>query len=266
MKSIVVIAGLVGVLLSACQSHNPLRQVTKGEELAFYDFSSPASFEQGTYGAATLRVTSGVYRIDVTQGDNTLWWGQWGESYGDAVIDVDVAQTTERNETAYGVMCRVRGTVGQAVEADPELAAIMESTPEMDSITEPTETEEAVEATDEAVDTEATSEPSYGEGDGYLFLIQGSGSYAILRSRGRDVVPLVNWTVSDQINVGPGSNHLRAICLGNYLALYVNDQFMADVTDDTYSSGQVGLVASAANRLGLRVEFDNLTVSEASTG
>jgi hypothetical protein len=268
VRTIIVFIGMLALLLSACQNRGPLRQVTKGDEIAYYAFNAPGSFEEGTYGLATLRVTSGVYRIDVQQGDNTLWWGQWGNTYSDSVIDVDVEQTTERNENAFGVMCRVRGSVGQPRTPDPDLAAIMEATVEAAS----TEASDAsavaedisLEAT-EALDA-PTVEPSIGDGDGYLFLIQGTGSYAIMRARGRNVVPLVNWTTSDQINVGPGRNHLRAICAGNYLAFYINDQFMADTTDDTYASGQVGLVASAANRLGLRVEFDDLSISEARTG
>jgi hypothetical protein len=47
------------------------------------------------------------------------------------------------------------------------------------------------------------------------------------------------------------------------LALYVNDQLLAATTDSTYRSGQVGLAASAANPLGVRVEFDNLMVYRA---
>jgi hypothetical protein len=274
VRAIIVFLGMLALLLSACQNRGPLRQVTKGDEIAYYAFNAPGSFEEGTYGLATLRVTGGVYRIDVQQGDNTLWWGQWGDTYSDAVIDVDVEQTTERNENAFGVMCRVRGSVGQARTPDPDLAAIMEATQAVEATAEASSTEEStateiaeepnLEAT-EAVDA-VTAEPSMGEGDGYLFLIQGTGSYSIMRARGRNVMPLVNWTTSDQINVGPGRNHLRAICQGNYLALYINDQFMADTTDDTYTSGQVGLVASAANRLGLRVEFDDLSISEARTG
>ncbi len=32
------------------------------------------------------------------------------------------------------------------------------------------------------------------EGDGYLFLIQGSSVFAIMRSQGRNLTPLVDWT------------------------------------------------------------------------
>lgn len=270
---------LVG-LLAACTSGAPLRTVTRGDEIAYYNFSEPRTFEEGAYDGALLRVIDGVYRINVRTGDNTIWWGQWGESYEDVVIDADLRQVSERPENSYGVMCRVRGTVGQDRAADPELAAIMaETTPDAEMTDEP-EAEATAEA-ESTPDAEATAEstpeaevtsepegmspaaPATGEGDGYLFLIQGSGSYAIMRARGRDLQPLVDWTLSDVIQTGPNSeNHMRVVCSGNYLALYINEQFIADTTDDTYTVGQVGLAASAASRLGAVIEFDNVQVSQ----
>lgn len=276
---------LVG-LLAACSAGGPLRNVAKGDELAYYNFSEPRSFEEGAYDGALLRVIDGVYRINVRVGDNTMWWGQWGDTYDNVVIDVDVKQLSERPENAYGVMCRVRGTVGQSRAVDPELAAVMaETTPEPESTQFPdtevtaepeAEAAAAAEATAEAtaestaapeatpaIEALPTSAPASGEGDGYLFLIQGSGSYAIMRARGRDLHPLVNWTLSDVIRTGANSeNHLRAVCSGNYLAFYINEQFVADATDDTYTMGQVGLAASAATRLGAVIEFDNLQISQ----
>jgi hypothetical protein len=306
---------LVILALAACQSGGAVRQIANGEELANYNFSDANTFEQGAYGAATLRVSAGVYSIEVFEGDNTMWWGQWGDTYDDIIIEADVEQTSERTENAYGVMCRVRGRVGQPMTPDPELAAIAESTPEATSeatdeptaeataeaaaeatesaeataevtesaeaTNEPTaevtaEATESAEATDEPTaeataevteSAEATDEPTADpeavialEGDGYLFLIQGTGSFAIMRARGRDVVPLVDWRASDTIIAGPGRNRIRAVCVGNYLAMYVNGEFMGDATDDSYTSGQIGLAASAANRLGVRVEFDNVSV------
>lgn len=79
-------------------------------------------------------------------------------------------------------------------------------------------------------------------------------------------MPLVDWTTSDKINTGPALNTLRVVCLGDYLALYINGEFMGDAIDDTYTRGQVGLAAAAASRLGLTVEYDNLTVSQARAG
>lgn len=330
---LVVLSGLV---LTACGSQGPTRNFTKGDELAYYDFSPSSSFEEGSYGSTTLLIRDGKYRIDVPEGDNELWWGQWGDIYKDVVIDVNVDQLSERNENAYGIMCRVRGRVGLPVEMtaqteSQEAAALEEAAEAAETETAKSATEEAdaavteaaaETATPEATDTatedateqateQATAEAAETEtatdeapesatedateaateaatprarpteestpeatevagtaleannGDGYLFLIQGSGAYGIFRSRGRDLRPLVDWQTSPAINVGPASNRLRAVCVGNYLALYVNDQFVASATDDTYTEGQVGLVASAANRLGVRVEFDDLIVSTA---
>lgn len=270
-----VVIGMIGLLalLVGCASAGPSRNVTRGDLLAEYTFSDPMSFEQGAYDAVTLRVTTGVYRIDVRRGDNTLWWGQWGDTYDDVVIEVETEQITERNENAYGVMCRVRGTVGQPRTVEPDMMAIMaESTPEAGATVEATAEatpEATAEATAEVQPTPTVSIPEIrataapNEGDGYLFLIQGTGSAAIMRARGRSVTPLVNWTQHDAIRPGRAKNTLRAICAGDYLAFYVNDQLVAQTTDSTYRSGQVGLAASAANPLGVRVEFDNLMIYRA---
>jgi hypothetical protein len=274
---------ILGVLLlAACQQQGTaLRQYTKGDEIASNDFSDPSSFEEGAYEGATLRVIDGVYQIDVMQGNNVLWWGQGGETYTDTVIDVDTEQRSEVNENVYGVMCRVSGSVGQEQTVDPTLAAIMQdSTPEATSETTPEATAEATaESTEAAATTDeataeatseatplltATPEPTFvpvSAGDGYLFVIQGSGAFAILRTHDRQLIPLVDLTPSEAINRGAARNRIRAICVGNYLALYVNDQFLGDATDDTYKEGQIGLGAGAANRLGTRIVFDNLTIS-----
>jgi len=278
--SVAVFAVLLS--LTACGPRGPLRSFDIGEELAFYSFDRPDDFEQGSYGAASLLIRDGVYRIDVREGDNELWWGQWGETYDDVVIDVDVEQLSQRNENAYGVMCRVRGHVGQPVDvsdltatATSEAEATPAATAEAEATAEATEaaaTESATPETTEQPTEEATRDTrsgtviESGTGDGYLFLIQGSGSAAIMRARGRALTPLVDWQTSEAINVGPAKNHLRAVCVGDYLAFYVNDVLVADTTDNAYQSGQVGLAASAANRLGVRVEFDNLSVKAATAG
>ena len=74
------------------------------------------------------------------------------------------------------------------------------------------------------------------------------------------LTPLVDWTTSDAVNQGRERNTLRATCVGDYLSFSVNGQQVAQVTDPTYREGQIGLVASAANRLGVTIEFDNLAV------
>lgn len=296
---------LTVLVVAACQPSAPGRSFRTGAEIATYNFSEGGTFEEGSYTGAEsfLRIIDDVYRINIGRGDNELWWGQWGDTLSDVVIDVDVEQMTDRNENAYGVGCRMAGTVGQTIELDATMAALAsEATPEADVTEEPSDvtqepvadatmeatadvteeataeiTEEATtEATEEADSTEEFEEGAVSQipvtrlnadqdadGDGYLFLIQGNGSFAIMRSHNRALTPLVDWRTSGEINQGLARNQLRAVCVGDYLAFYINGAFVADATDDTYSSGQVALLGSAANRLGLRVEFDNLKVSEA---
>ncbi|MEO8608603.1 MAG: hypothetical protein ABI690_12005 [Chloroflexota bacterium] len=306
-------------LVAACSPTSAVKQFSKGDELAYYDFSSPGTFEEGTYaaGAARLQIKDGKYDITLLEGDSELWYGQWGEPQRDVVVDVEAKQATESQNTVYGVMCRVRGTVGQTVQVDPTLQALVaentastpliasseateaataEATAEMTAeATAESTTEAAAEKTAEATaestveataekTVEATEAPTLaaGEataeatsdagaatlltannGDGYLFLVEGSGRFAILRSRGRSITPLVNWTPSTAILTGAAENRIRAVCVGSYLAMYVNGTFVGDATDDTYTTGQVGMVGAAASRLGLQVDFDNLTVSAA---
>jgi hypothetical protein len=331
-RAVVFLLFIAALFMGACaQAATPVQTFVKGDELAYYDFSQPGTFEEGAYdsGKVRLEIREGAYHMDLTQGDSVLWYGQWGESYRDVVIDVDVTQITDSQNTTYGVMCRARGTVGQVpTKPDADLSALanesssplianaaqaLEGTlvPKEEATLEPllenpaeatsegtaeataestaeatseATTEATAEATSEAT-TEATAEATseataeatteatpaldatnINNGDGYLFLIEGTGRFSIQLSKGRSVQPLVDWTFSSDIKMGAASNSIRAVCDGNYLALYVNGKFMADTSDDTYTKGQVGLVAAAANRLGNQVAFDNLRVSEAKSG
>ena len=101
-------------------------------------------------------------------------------------------------------------------------------------------------------------------GDGYYFLISGDGYYAISKGEGEDVNEIVEWTTSSAINQGQASNTIRAVCIDNYLALYVNGKFVADTEDSDYSSGYAGFAATAFDGGNTDITFDNLTITAAS--
>ncbi len=101
-------------------------------------------------------------------------------------------------------------------------------------------------------------------GDGYYFLISGDGFYSIAKGEGDSVNRLVDWTSSPAINQGQASNTIRAVCLGNYLALYVNGQFMAEIEDIGYSAGFAGFAATAFEGGDTDIAFDNLTITAVS--
>lgn len=102
-------------------------------------------------------------------------------------------------------------------------------------------------------------------GDGYYFMINANGYYSIQVGEGDNIVPLVDWEQSRAVNAGIDRNVIRAVCLGDQLAMYVNDELVASVVDTTYSSGFAGLAVAAGNN-GVDMSFDNVTLYSIQTG
>ena len=96
-------------------------------------------------------------------------------------------------------------------------------------------------------------------GNGYYFMINPNGYYSIRMGQGSDIIPLIDWQRSKAIHTGIDQNTIRAVCLGDHLAMYVNDELVASVVDDTYNSGYAGL-AVAGGIHGTDMSFDNLTL------
>jgi hypothetical protein len=101
-------------------------------------------------------------------------------------------------------------------------------------------------------------------GDGYYFMISADGMYTIRRGATDEVKPLIPWTGSGAIHQDKGVNRIRAVCIGDYLALYVNGQFVAETYDDRYQRGNAGLTAAVPEGGDVDVAFDDLTIWEAS--
>jgi hypothetical protein len=100
--------------------------------------------------------------------------------------------------------------------------------------------------------------------NGYYFLIGGNGSYSIQKGQFGDLRPLVHWARSGAINQGTAVNTIRAVCVGNYLALYVNDRFLTDIYDDTFSRGFAGFAAATGRDTTAEIAFDYITITEAT--
>ena len=101
------------------------------------------------------------------------------------------------------------------------------------------------------------------EGDGYYLLISGDGYYAILRNISDTFTNLVDWSESSVINQGKASNHIQAVCNGSSLTLIVNGQQLAQTSDSTFPSGDIGLTATTYEELTTaEVHFTNLIVSQ----
>lgn len=106
-------------------------------------------------------------------------------------------------------------------------------------------------------------------GAGYIFLISDDGYGAIARTDGRSLSFLADWREHEAIKTGKTTNKIRAVCVDDYLALYVNGKLVADAEDDALSeAGQIGLAAGilteTREETEVTVTFDNLVVREAS--
>ena len=107
------------------------------------------------------------------------------------------------------------------------------------------------------------------QGAGYAFLLSSDGYWGIARSDGSSLFFLENWSQSEAIKQGDETNQIRAFCLDNYLALYVNGDFVGDHEHDEENRqidrvGGVGLLAGGTEGDVVQVAFDNLIVRSAA--
>ncbi len=99
--------------------------------------------------------------------------------------------------------------------------------------------------------------------NGYYFLISGDGLVSIRRVERNLSSPIVDWTPNNAVRQGERANQLRAICAGDYLALYVNNQLVAEGTDGRFTQGLVGFAASGSEDGSVQVSFENFTIRAA---
>jgi len=97
-------------------------------------------------------------------------------------------------------------------------------------------------------------------GDGYGFRVSSDGYAEIMVFKDGESTQLYDWTQSTAVSPAGELNHITAICEGNHFSLLVNDAFVAEVVDDTYSSGDIALSAISFSADPVKVLFDDLIV------
>ena len=103
--------------------------------------------------------------------------------------------------------------------------------------------------------------------DFYLFKVSGDGYVWIGRYRNggeEEAEPLVNewWFESLAVQQGPNvTNVLRVRAEDGNMIFYVNDQEVGRVTDNAFSRGDIGVMVETLGAGGVRVHFDNFTVT-----
>jgi hypothetical protein len=98
-------------------------------------------------------------------------------------------------------------------------------------------------------------------GNGYYFLISSDGQYSIsvATSAQNALTQLVPWRSSSAIKQGYQTNEIRAVCHDDYLAMFVNDVFVAETTDSQFSQGEIGLTLAAVGETAW-AQFDNVLI------
>ena len=92
----------------------------------------------------------------------------------------------------------------------------------------------------------------------YLFSISSDGTYGVDMLQNDTWSHLVAWTSSKSIKQDTAWNHLRVECVGARMRFYVNNDLLAEVEDNTFASGNIGLGAGTMDEGGVEVRFDNL--------
>lgn len=102
-------------------------------------------------------------------------------------------------------------------------------------------------------------------GDFYLFKVSGDGFVWIGRYvDGVESEAIVgeHWFASPAVRQGTGvTNVLRVRAESGNLIFYVNDQEVGRVTDNSFASGDIGVFAQTLGFPGVRVHFDNFSVT-----
>jgi hypothetical protein len=98
----------------------------------------------------------------------------------------------------------------------------------------------------------------------YTFIISSDGFYGIgmINDGAYQLIGMDALQPTDAIQLGSAMNHIRADCVGDTLTLVVNGVQLAQVKDNTFSSGDVGLVAGSYTTPGTDIRFDNFIVYE----
>jgi len=100
--------------------------------------------------------------------------------------------------------------------------------------------------------------------DGYSFLVRPNGTYAIGYWDDLEYTSLLDndFEVSSDIDE-EDSYTMTVVCVGEYLALYIDGELIDELEDDTYDEGYAGVAAVSFSDDGVEVAFDNLVIWEA---
>jgi Tol biopolymer transport system component len=96
----------------------------------------------------------------------------------------------------------------------------------------------------------------------YRVRVHNTGEYEVKKRLKGEWESLLDRADSPHIVGGAATNALKIVAVGDLIQIYVNDQHVADVSDDSFAEGRVGVYASVYTEspITARISFDNLRV------
>lgn len=101
---------------------------------------------------------------------------------------------------------------------------------------------------------------------GYLYGLTCSGTFSMTSWDGSSTNVISDFASSEYILVGPGQrNRIGVIADGNYYSLYVNGNFLTQVSDSMFADqGKIGYFVRAAREESFTVRYDDLRIWDLS--
>ncbi len=97
----------------------------------------------------------------------------------------------------------------------------------------------------------------------YIFSISGDGYYQVSKyDDGEREALSGDWAPSEAVHPGAATNFLEVVCQGVTMTFLVNGVTLAQVEDNSYPRGDIGLYAGTFFEPGVETHFDNLRVEE----
>jgi S1-C subfamily serine protease len=97
----------------------------------------------------------------------------------------------------------------------------------------------------------------------YALEISEDGYYSIWKKEAGKFTPLVDWTSTEAVSIRAASGHLLFTCIGDTLAIMQNGQLIGQTTDESLTTGGIGLVAGTWDKGGLGISFSKFSVRSA---
>lgn len=94
----------------------------------------------------------------------------------------------------------------------------------------------------------------------YTYEVSSDGFYVVNKFADKTWTQLIEWSSSPLIKTGYDKNQIAVEMMGNHYSFFINGVQVDSITDDTFSGGRIGLIASSYSEPDVSVGFDNVLV------